>query len=132
MAPSLPQNPDDRPDASRIQARIDELQSLYHEWAEMQPRLEAARKEWQRSIELMERLSAFYFDGEYLDYREAIDNGLPVNLHTRGEYSIMSEDTLWNAIHDHQSMAWQRLRSAIEVLDREGNGRNAGNDTETT
>ena len=43
----------------------------------------------------------------------------------------MSEDTLRNAIHDHQSMAWQRLRSAIEVLDREGSDRNTGKGAET-
>ena len=45
---------------------------------------------------------------------------LNVNLHTQGEYSVMSEDALWNAFADQQTLAWQRLRSAIAVLDKDG------------
>lgn len=119
-SPDAPGNAGDILDAASLQARIDEIQALYREWTAMQPRLEAAQQDWRRSITLMARLSAFCFEGEYRTCRQAIEAGVPVNLHTKGEYSIMSEDALWDAIGDHQAMAWQRLRSAIDVLDREG------------
>ena len=72
------------------------------------------------TAEIMQKLAQFYFDGEYRQYHEALESGLNVNLHTQGEYSVMSEDALWNAFADQQTLAWQRLRSAIAVLDRDG------------
>ena len=42
-----------------------------------------------------------------------------MDLRTQGEYSVMSEDAIWNALAEQDSLAWQRLRSAMAVLDRE-------------
>lgn len=110
----------DLPDPSRAQARIDEIQRLYREWTQLLPELEAARSRWQRGEALMRELAHFYFDGEYGRYRDALESGLALNLHTQGEYSVMSEDALWDAFGDQQRLAWQWLRSAVAVLDREG------------
>lgn len=99
------------------QARIDAIQKLYREWTQLLPKLQAAQQDWQRGIEIMRELSHFYFEGEYMPYYEAIENGLAVNLHTEGEYSVMSQDALWDAFHEQHALAWQRLRSAIDVLD---------------
>ena len=104
------------------QARINEVQQLYREWTQLFPRLQAAQQEWQRSAEIMHALSQFYFDGEFGRYHDALENGLELDLHTEGEYSVLSEDALWNAFHEQQQLAWQRLRSAVAVLDREGEG----------
>ncbi|PJK14800.1 hypothetical protein CO613_03730 [Lysobacteraceae bacterium NML07-0707] len=105
------------PDLESAQARIDAIQKRYREWTQLVPRLEAAQQDWQRGMDIMRELAQFYFEGEYMRYHEAIENGLAVNLHTEGEYSVMSEDALWNAFHEQHSLAWQRLRSAIAVLD---------------
>lgn len=105
------------PDLKSAQARIDAIQKRYREWTQLVPRLEAAQQDWQRGMDIMRELAQFYFEGEYMRYHEAIENGLAVNLHTEGEYSVMSEDALWNAFHEQHSLAWQRLRSAIAVLD---------------
>ena len=102
------------------QARIDYIQQRYREWTLLLPKLQAAQQEWQRSAEIMRELASFYFDGEFGELHDALENGLALNLHTEGEYSVLSEDALWNAFHDQQQLAWQRLRSAIAVLDREG------------
>ncbi|PJK10677.1 hypothetical protein CO614_07695 [Lysobacteraceae bacterium NML120232] len=104
-------------DLATAQARLDEIQKLYREWTLLAPRLEAAQQDWQRGADIIQELARFYFEGEYLRYHEAIENGLPVNLHTEGEYSVMSEDGLWHAFHEQHTLAWQRLRSAIAVLD---------------
>ena len=101
------------------QARINEVQQLYREWTQLFPRLQAAQQEWQRGAEIMHALSQFYFDGEFGRYHDALENGLELDLHTDGEYSVLSEDALWNAFHEQQQLAWQHLRSAVAVLDKE-------------
>ncbi len=101
------------------QARLDEIQRLYREWTELLPKLEAAQQDWQRGADIMQALAHFYFDGEFNAYCDALENGLDLNLHTDGEHSVLSEDTLWNALHEQQQLAWQRLRSAVAVLDPE-------------
>lgn len=100
-----------------MQNHINQIQALYREWLQLNEKLNLAQQDWQRSTEIMQQLNDFYFNGAYRDYHEAIEQGAKIDLTTQGEYSIMSEDTLWNAFHEHQQMAWQRLRSAIAVLD---------------
>lgn len=104
------------------QPRINHIQSLYREWTQLVPRLQAAQADWQRGIEIMRELADFYFNGDYARLQQAMENGLSLDLHTAGEYSIMSEDAILNALQEQQTLAWQRLRSALAVLDRdEGN-----------
>ena len=106
------------PDTAEAQARIDEVQQLYAQWQQLLPKLQAAQQDWQQGCEIMQQLAHFYFDGEFMVYRDALEQGLALNLHTTGEYSIMSEDALWNAFTEQQDLAWQRLRSALAVLDK--------------
>lgn len=112
-------------DPASAQARIDHIQQLYRKWTLLVPKLEAAEQDWQRGIEIMRELAQFYFEGEYTRFFEAIEDGLEVNLHTQGEYSVMSEDGLWDAFHEQNALAWQRLRSALVVLDKDA-GQNDG------
>ncbi|WP_373742194.1 DUF4298 domain-containing protein [Neisseria sp.] len=100
-----------------MQPTIDRIQSLYREWLDLQAKLEAAQKDWQRSRDIMHELEQFYFEGEYQDFYARIENGETVDLKTQGEYSVMSEDALWNAFHDFTDLAWERLRTGIAVLD---------------
>ncbi|WP_416190584.1 DUF4298 domain-containing protein [Neisseria sp. CCUG12390] len=104
-----------------MQPTIDRIQSLYREWLDLQAKLESAQKDWQRSRDIMQELSTFYFDGEYQNFYARIENGEHVNLRTDGEYSVMSEDALWNAFHDQSALAWERLRTSVAVLDPEQN-----------
>lgn len=105
--------------SQQAQARIDHIQALYREWTELWPRLQAEQHNWQRSMQLMRELMAFYSGGEFRQLHEAIENGWPARLDTPGEHSVMAEDTLWNALHDHRQLAWQRLRTAVSALDTE-------------
>lgn len=101
------------------QERINEIQTLYREWTELLPRLTAARQDWQRGEMIMRELAAFYFDGEYRECLEAEEHGWQPDLTTKGEYSILSEDALWNAYSDQQTLAWQWMRDCMETLDRD-------------
>lgn len=101
-----------------MQQRIDDIQEKYRKWCELLPELEADAARWQQAAALMREMQDFYA-AEYLDIHHAMENGVQLNLTTQGEYSIMSEDALWNAYSDFQRIAWQRLHSAANALNPE-------------
>lgn len=107
------------PTLAEAQTRIDEIQQLYREWMQWLPKLEAAQSDWQHAAAIMQKLAQFYFGGEYNRYYNALANGLDVDLRTQGEYSVMSEDALWNAFGEQHALAWQWLRAAVAALDPE-------------
>ena len=103
-------------DIEEAQRRIDEIQSLYREWLRLLPKLEAAQDEWRKAAEIVRKLDGFY-SGEYNRYYTEIENGLPVSLETEGEYSIMSQDALYDAFGDHCRLSWEWMRLAVASLD---------------
>lgn len=103
-------------DIEETQRRIDEIQSLYREWLRLLPKLEAAQDEWRKAAEIVRKLDGFY-SGEYNRYYTEIENGLPVSLETEGEYSIMSQDALYDAFGDHYRLSWEWMRLAVASLD---------------
>lgn len=100
-----------------MQNDIQHLQQRYRECLQLQQKLQAAQQDWQRLNDIMRELNVFYFNGKYQQYHQAIEEGAAVDLRTDGEYSIMSEDALWNAFHEHQQIAWAQMRLAMSVLD---------------
>lgn len=103
-------------DIEEAQRRIDEIQSLYREWLRLLPKLEAAQDEWRKAAEIVRKLDGFY-SGEYNRYYTEIENGLPVSQETEGEYSIMSQDALYDAFGDHYRLSWEWMRLAVASLD---------------
>lgn len=103
-------------DIEEAQRRIDEIQSLYREWLRLLPKLEAAQDEWRKAAEIIRKLDGFY-SGEYNRYYTEIENGLPVSLETEGEYSVMSQDALYDAFGDHYRLSWEWMRLAVASLD---------------
>lgn len=101
------------------QERINHMQSLYKDWLNTQTQLETALAELKRSHQLIKELEQFYFEGEWQDIFQQIEQGLDINLTTDGEYSVMGEDTLWNASHQQQALMWDFLRTATKALDKE-------------
>ena len=99
------------------QETLSQAQALYREWLKLQPELEAAEQTWQRSAEIMRQLQVFYFNGAYADLRQREENGEPLDTRTEGEYSVLSEDAIWNAVYEHQALAWQRVRGSLKILD---------------
>lgn len=107
------------PTAEQAQARINEIQALYREWLRLKPKLDAAQAEWRQAAAVIQKLTAFY-EQEYGELYQTIEDGLPVSLHTEGEYSVMSEDALWDALGEQYDLAWGWMRAAMKVLDRNG------------
>ncbi len=106
--------------AMTTQTRINEIQAIYKEWLAVHERLEIAKQDLAKSADLMGKLEHFYFDGEYREIFEQIEDGLELDLTTDGEYSVMSEDAIWNAVHDHDSTLWDFMRFAVKHLDKAG------------
>ncbi|MGF6147049.1 Uncharacterised protein [Kingella potus] len=104
------------PTTEQAQQRIDEIQALYRRWLQLLPQLEAARQQWRQAAQIMAELDKFYAE-EYMEYADAVSDGLPVSLRTEGEYSVLGEDTLFDAFGDYNRLAWQQLRDATAALD---------------
>ena len=103
------------------QNRVNEVQETYRNWLKLQDKLEDLFKDLQHSSELMDKMKAFYFGGEYRKINDLIDEKKAgINLTTTGKYSVMSEDALWNAFYDHQQLMWKLLRFAVKELDEGG------------
>ena len=100
-----------------MQKRIDEIQSKYREWCELLPQLEADIARWKHAASLMQDMDDFYTN-EYQACHQAIEEVADVDLRTQGEYSIMSEDALWNSVGEFHQLAWEKLRSSENALDR--------------
>lgn len=101
-----------------MQERINHIQTIYRKWLNLHEQLLQMQKLSQESNSLMQELKDFYFEGEFRDFFEQIEQGTIVDLKTEGEHSIMSEDALWNAYQDHQNLLWQQLRDAVDALDK--------------
>ena len=91
-----------------MQKRIDEIQSKYREWCHLLPQLEEDLKRWKHAVALIRDMDNFYTH-EYQACHQAIEDGAELDLRTEGEYSIMSEDALWNALGEFHQLAWLYL-----------------------
>lgn len=101
-----------------MQERIDHIQATYRKWLSLHEQLLQMQTLNQEANSLMQELKDFYFEGEFREFFEQIEQGSTVNLKTQGEHSIMSEDALWNAYQDYQNLLWQQLRDAVNALDK--------------
>lgn len=103
------------------QKRVNEIQENYRNWLQLQEKLEIFYKDLQHSTELMGSMKAFYFGEDYRRIYNLIEEKkLDIDLETHGEYSVMSEDAIWHALHEHQTLMWKLLRFAVKELDEGG------------
>ena len=103
-----------------MQNQIPHFQSLYREYLALQAQDEALFANLKRRQELIGQLKQFYFDGKWREYYEAIENGAEIDLTTQGEYSIMSQDALWDAFCDERDFYEALLAMAQERLNNNG------------
>ena len=99
-------------DRQQAQARLNEVQALYREWLALLPQLEAAQAEWQRAAALIAQLEDFY-----LPLCNAVAGGLALDERTEGEYRVLSEDAIFDALGDANRLAWGWMRLAMAALD---------------
>lgn len=90
---------------------IQQMQDRYNQWIELLPELEKGIESWKKSIELLAPLNQFYASNEWRELHDNFDD----KLETKGNYSVLSEDALWNALSNQHQLAieWLKLSTAF-------------------
>lgn len=98
------------------QELINEAQEAYRQWLIIRPKLQEAQELIRQNASLMKTLRDFYA-ADYQRLYEAHEEGEALDLTTSGEYSVLSEDALWNAFHEDDELLWEIMRSSMKALD---------------
>lgn len=91
---------------------VQQMQDLYNQWVKLLPELEQGLEKWKQAEALMKSLSAFYTSEEW---QELYDN-FNEPLDTQGNYSVLSEDAIWNALHEQRQLALEWLKAITQHL----------------
>lgn len=94
---------------------IQKMQDRYNEWVELLPELEKGIEQWKKAAELLEPLSHFYSDPKWRELHDSFDEP----LETKGNYSVLSEDALWNALSDQHRLALEWLKLSTAYITKE-------------
>lgn len=103
--------------SQKITQTIEEMQFLYAQCQEVVEQLQRAQQEWQEGLAKLDSLAQFYFSDQWLDWQAKPE--LWQEIDTQGQYSVMSEDAIWNLLHEQRQLAIRWLRLAVEVLEKE-------------
>lgn len=103
--------------SQKITQTIEEMQFLYAQCQEAVGQLQRAQQEWQEGLAKLDSLAQFYFSDQWLDWQAKPE--LWQEIDTQGQYSVMSEDAIWNLLHEQRQLAIRWLRLAVEVLEKE-------------
>lgn len=108
-----------------MQQKISHYQALYREWLTLQADNEKLMANLHRQNAMTDELSTFYFNhhgqSDWQRYYEALENGAKVDLTTAGEYSVMSQDTLWDMFCDEREFYEHLVKFAQKRLDELNN-----------
>lgn len=100
-----------------LQAKLDETQALYREWLDAKQQADEAYAAIEHAMAVMKKLEAAYFDETFIQLHDADAKGL-LDTTTLGEYSVLSEDAVYNALIDKEQLLWAHLKLCIEHLQR--------------
>lgn len=96
-------------------ADIQKMQDRYNEWVALLPELEKSIEQWKKATDLLEPLSQFYSDPQWRDLHDSFNEPLETN----GNYSVLSEDALWNALSDQHRLALEWLKLSTAYVTKE-------------
>lgn len=96
-------------------ADIQKMQDRYNEWVALLPELEKSIEQWKKTTELLEPLSQFYRDPQWQELHDSFNEP----LETKGNYSVLSEDALWNALSDQHRLALEWLKLSTAYVTKE-------------
>ena len=102
-----------------LQQHVNAAQKTYDEWCTLLPELEADLARFEQAAMLVGKLTAFA-QNEFLELHDAIENGAPVDLTTRGNLSVMNQDAVWDAYTDFRRVLLARLKQSVAALEAAG------------
>ncbi len=91
-----------------------EMQQQYEQYQALCRQLEAAQQQWQAAETLWQGLQLYYQSEQWL-----ADHDSDLNLVTaEGEYSILDQDTLWEATQARHERALRCIRLGLEAVEK--------------
>ncbi|MBA2056713.1 DUF4298 domain-containing protein [Psychrobacter cryohalolentis] len=91
-----------------------ELQQKYEQWCALYRQQLKAQQQFLQAEALLNELKDYYLNPQWMADREA---DLPIEYSGK-EYSIFSEDALWNMLTDHDELARKWMRLGLDAIDR--------------
>lgn len=85
-----------------MQQKIQHIQDIYGELLKKLPHLEQSLQQWKQVQTLRQELEAFYFNPQWIELH---DNADQFNIDTKGNYSVLSEDAIWNLLVEQREIA---------------------------
>ncbi|PJG85734.1 DUF4298 domain-containing protein [Conservatibacter flavescens] len=95
------------------QQEIQEMQDQYGHLMALLPALENSVELWREATQRMQTLCDFYFNPKWLEYYDAADH---FQIDTKGNYSVLSQDAIWNLLAEYQTLT-EQIKPLLERLD---------------
>lgn len=96
-----------------MQEKIQQIQDVYVALRQRQAGLENSLTEWKNATEELKQLAEFYFNPEWITLH---DNADQFHLDTKGHYSVLSEDAIWNLFVEQREMAEELSQILASIL----------------
>ena len=91
-----------------------EMQQQYEQYQALCRQLEAAQQQWQAAETLWQGLQLYYQSEQWLAEHDS-----DLNLATaKGEYSILGQDPLWEAMQARHERALRWIRLGLEAVEK--------------
>ncbi|WP_018652249.1 DUF4298 domain-containing protein [Actinobacillus capsulatus] len=97
-----------------MQQKIQQAQDNYGQLLELQQKLQKSLKDWQEAAKLTQELHKFYHTPKWLELH---DNAEQYIIDTKGNYSVLSEDAVWNALAEQLWMTEELAEIIKPILD---------------
>lgn len=97
-----------------MQQKIQQAQDNYGRLLELQQKLQESLKDWQEAAKLTQELREFYHNPEWITL---YDNYEQYIIDTKGNYSVLSEDAVWNALAEQLWMTEELAEIIKPILD---------------
>lgn len=82
-----------------MQEKIQKIQDYYGRLLHILPELDKTSALWGEAEKIVMELESFYQNPEWL---KLYDNANAFNIDTKGNYSILSQDAIWNVLNEYQ------------------------------
>lgn len=91
---------------------LQQLQDRYNQWCQLLPTLEQSLEQWKQAEALLKPLIEFYGSDAWRHLYDHFDG--PLNC--QGNYSILSEDALWNALTEYHELCEEMAEQVVRPL----------------
>ncbi|SUT85407.1 Uncharacterised protein [Actinobacillus ureae] len=97
-----------------MQQKIQQAQDNYGRLLELQQKLQESLKYWQEAANLTQELREFYHNPTWSKLH---DNAEQYIIDTKNNYSVLSEDAVWNALAEQLWMTEELAEIIKPILD---------------